>query len=111
MGVLPFLLFFSGKFNLVSIVANMFVVPLTPLVMIGGGVVTFLHPIIYLSRPIKIIEMIVSWIYIVADTASSYGFYIQTTKPWFMYIFLCIILILFIRERMDCFHTKEKRKI
>gem|GEM_PF-3572654 len=43
MTVVPFLLFFTGKFNCTSILANILVVPLTPVIMIGGAVTTLMQ--------------------------------------------------------------------
>jgi ComEC/Rec2-related protein len=99
MAVVPFLLFFTGKFNLTSIIANMLVVPLTPVIMIGGGVTTLLQWTIVGSRLTRSITRWVDYIYWIAHIAQKYAVYIITDGQWFMYAVLWVVIILFIIDR------------
>lgn len=100
MMVVPFLLFFTGKFNLTSIFANIVVVPLTPIIMIGGWVTTLLQWTIIGSRMATFIGRWVEYIYGIANLTETYGVYIVTNGQWFMYLLLGLVIILFIIDRL-----------
>lgn len=109
MTVVPFLLFFTGKFNCTSILANILVVPLTPVIMIGGAVTTLMQGTIIGWRFTRSITRGVDYIYWVAQLAQKYAVYIVTDGQWFMYTVLCVVIILFIVDRyisLQSFHKQ-----
>lgn len=107
MMVIPFLLFFTGKFNLTSIVANIFIVPLTPVIMIGGWITTVLQWTSIGLLLAKGIGRWVDYIYWIAQFAQEYAIYIITDGQWFMYLLLWLVIILFIVDRFLSWDTSK----
>lgn len=109
MMVVPFLLFFTGKFNLTSIFANILVVPLSPIIMIGGLITTLFQWTVVGSLLSTGIGRWVNYIYRIAKIAQNYAVYIVTNGQWFMYLLLGLVIILFIIDRfisLQLFHKK-----
>lgn len=109
MMVIPFLLFFTGKFNLTSIFANILVVPFTPVIMIGGWVTTLLQWTTIGSLFSTAISRWVDYIYRIAQLAQDYAVYIVTDGQWFMYFFLGLVIILFIIDRFVSLQISNKK--
>lgn len=107
MMVIPFLLFFTGKFNLTSIIANILVVPLTPVIMIGGWITTVLQWTSIGLLLAKGIGRWVDYIYWIAQFAQEYAIYIITDGQWFMYLLLWLVIILFIVDRFLSWDTSK----
>jgi competence protein ComEC len=85
-GVLPFLLFFVGSFNLLSIVANVVVLPVVPLVMVWGVLVALLGDGVWLL--VWSLSSLVEYVFLVSDLVVSYGWYVVLKGKWFMILML-----------------------
>jgi ComEC/Rec2-related protein len=109
MTVVPFLLFFTGKFNLTSIIANILVVPLTPVIMIGGAVTTAFQWTLLGSQLASAITRWVDYIYWIAYRTQQYAVYVLTDGQRFMYTVLCIVIILFIMDRFISLRRSYKQ--
>ena len=109
MMVVPFLLFFTGKFNLTSIVANILVVPLTPIIMIGGWITIVLQWTTIGLLFATCINWFVEYIYQIAQLTQDYAVYIITDGQWFMYLLLWLVMILFIVDRFISLQPYNKK--
>ncbi len=109
MMVVPFLLFFTGKFNLTSIVANILVVPLTPIIMIGGWITTVLQWTTIGLLFATCINWFVEYIYQIAQLTQDYAVYVITDGQRFMYLLLGLVMILFIVDRFISLQPYNKK--
>jgi ComEC/Rec2-related protein len=109
MTIIPFLLFFTGKFNLISIVANILIFPLVPFVMIGGALTTALQQFVIGSRLWWLVQWGIEYLYFIANLGQKYGIYIMSQGHWFMYLVLFVVIILFIVDRCISLQPSDKK--
>lgn len=81
LGVLPMLLFFTGSFNLLSLVVNMIVPPLIPVIMIGGTLTLMILSICSRGRITIPIIRSIDFFYQLASWTTQYGIYLQLDNP------------------------------
>lgn len=101
MAIVPFLLFFTGSFNIVSIVANIFVVPLIPIVMLIWILAIILPYGIIWSILSWIVSICVDYIHQIAILTQKYGIYIMSQWYLFIYMLLLIVILFFIVDRLS----------
>ena len=73
---LPALLYFTGNFSLLSVPANLLVLPLLPLVMIAGfltGVLSFINTALAFV-PALVVTLLLQWILFIARTVQALPF-------------------------------------
>jgi competence protein ComEC len=91
-GVFPVLMLFMWSINLAGIIANLFVVPLIPLIMINGIILalgsglSFLFPFVYLQN------ILVWYVFQVAMLTSQYGVYIDVYSWWFKILIVIVFV-------------------
>ncbi|HRX63950.1 MAG TPA: ComEC/Rec2 family competence protein [Candidatus Absconditabacterales bacterium] len=100
LGVLPVMLFFMGKTNLVGIFANFLVVPIVAIVMIYGFVSTILYTILPWSIFLRPEKILIKYIYIISDLAEKFGIYIQAEGAWVKYVLMVLFVLWLIFERL-----------
>lgn len=91
-GILPIIIFFMWKINLIWFVSNLFVLPIVPFVMIYGFVSIYLYKIFPWDGWIWISNLLSNYIYKVSEIWASYGIYLSVDD----YIIKYLILILFV---------------
>lgn len=98
--VLPVMLFFMGKTNLVWILANFLVVPIVAIVMIYWFISTMLYKLLpwgFFLRPEKIL---IKYIYIISDRAERFGIYLQAEWAWIKYALIILFVVWLVYERL-----------
>lgn len=81
LGVLPMLLFFTGSFNLLSLIVNMIMPPLIPMIMIGGSLTLMILSICSRGRITIPIIRCIDFFYQLASWTTQYGIYLQLDNP------------------------------
>ncbi len=82
-GVFPLLLFFTGTYNLTSILGNILIVPLVPLIMIWWGLLACLQWLVAMLFPwllSQLVKWCVLWLALVIETSKqiiSYGYIVS----------------------------------
>jgi competence protein ComEC len=71
LAVMPFLLFFTNKFNLLSVLANIVVLPIVPLVMIGGMGSVLAHHRRDWTWPAAIIDQLIQYIVFISQKTAT----------------------------------------
>jgi competence protein ComEC len=103
---LPALLYFTGNFSLLSVPANLLVLPILPLVMIAGlltGALSFINTALAFV-PALVVTLLLQWITLVARTVQTlpFGFATFAAFPlWLallMYVPLTALAIAAIRS-------------
>jgi predicted membrane metal-binding protein len=100
MMIAPFLLFFTGKFNLIAIIANVLIFPLIPLVMIGGAITTLFANTWIGSVLYSMIAYGIEYLYCIATLGQRYAVYIIYEGQWFMYLLIAVVIILVSLDRI-----------
>lgn len=90
--IFPIIIFFMWKINLVWFIANLFVLPIVPFVMIYGFISMFLCWLFPRYGFVFIEELLINYIYKVSEIASHYWIYLLVED----YRIKNLILILFI---------------
>jgi len=98
MGVFPIIIFFMGQLNLLSILGNLFVLPIVPFVMIYGFVSIFLFQLVSRHRLLTIEKFLILYIYKVSDLSSSFGLFLSMSG-WVKRTVLLGFLAWFIFQR------------
>ena len=86
-GVLPVLIFFMGSMNVLSIVGNLLILPIVPLVMIYGGVSLLLYRWTGWTRILFGERFLVMYIYKVAEFFSQFGVFLLV-QGWMKWVIL-----------------------
>ncbi len=81
-GVFPVLMLFMGSMNIAGILANMFVVPLIPVIMINGVLVGTLGWIVPIQLGVWIQDALVRYVFQIGIWMSQYGVYIDVYTGW-----------------------------
>lgn len=76
LGIFPIIMFFMGQLNLLSIIGNLFVLPIIPFVMIYGFASIFLFQLFHWQWLLLIEKMLILYIYKVSELCSSFGLYL-----------------------------------
>jgi hypothetical protein len=77
MGVFPIIIFFMWQLNLLSIIGNLFVLPIVPFVMIYGFVSVFLFQLLQRHWLMTIEKFLILYIYKVSELSSSFGLFLS----------------------------------
>ncbi len=92
LGTLPILLFFIGETNLTGVLINLLIVPLVPIITIGGFItviiVIWTHWL-WLALPL---QRLLTFIFRMADLANSRSFSISISATWAKRAFLLLII-------------------
>ena len=92
LGTLPILLFFIGETNLTGVLINLLIVPLVPIITIGGFItviiVIWTHWL-WLALPL---QWLLTFIFRMADLANSRSFSISISATWAKRAFLLLII-------------------
>lgn len=96
LGIFPVLIFFMGRMNFMGIIGNLFVLPIVPFVMIYGFVSTYLYTRLGWDWLLWIEEMLVVYIYKIAELLTNYGIFVEVSGLWMKYLFLCLFFGLFV---------------
>jgi ComEC/Rec2-related protein len=95
LGIFPVIIFFMGKINIGSIIGNMFVLPIVPLVMIGGFLNVFMPS--YLQKYFTLaIDALIWRIYRIAQRIDAYGPTLSSDAPRMKYSLLWLSTLLII---------------
>lgn len=100
LGILPIIIFFMGKINLLWLLANVPVVPLVPFIMIYGFISILLYPLLHWERILWIEKMGVEYIYMISKITAKFGIYLLADSERIKYTLLCITILLFIYARL-----------
>ena len=99
LGVLPVLLLFSWSYNLTGLVGNIIIIPLVPIIMVGGVLTFALHGI----RGADTLTAGVSWllqiIYHMSDWINGHGYRVLTSHVFAK--FLMVMLCWYVLRYMD----------
>ena len=98
-GVFPIIIFFMGQMNLLSIIGNLFVLPIIPFVMIYGFVSVFLFQLLQRNRLLLIEKFLILYVYKVSEISSSRGLYLSM-DGWVKRILLMGFIGRFICQRL-----------
>lgn len=91
MGTLPILLFFVGENNVMGILANLLIVPLVPVITIGGFVglgAANLSGWNWILEPIKWLLDLMFW---VSDWAVRYALVIEVKTMWIKWLIVLVM--------------------
>ena len=92
LGTLPILLFFIGETNLTGVLINLLIVPLVPIITIGGFItviiVIWTHWL-WLALPL---QWLLTFIFRAADLANTRSFSISISATWAKRAFLLLII-------------------
>lgn len=95
-GILPVIIFFMGKINIIGIVWNLLVLPIVPFVMIYGFVSIWLYSWLGWWFLLAIERYLVQYIYKISELLSQYGIFLTVSWLRFKYliflIFVCVFL-------------------
>jgi len=103
-GVMPVIMFFMWKTNLVWIFANIFILPIVPFVMIYGVLSVFLYDILGRDWIIWIEKVLVDYIYRVSEVFSSNWVFLEMTWQDVKFAFLILSILIFVWVRLRLFH-------
>ncbi len=100
--MLPYMMYFSGLFPLVSPVANIFLAPIIPVLMLGGVVVVSLSFVPFVSSAIGFIVSFIGDIAIRVLTffASFPQWQTPTLPPWCVVLFYFILFVTIFRKEI-----------
>ncbi len=100
--IFPIIMFFMGKLNIIWLLANLFVLPIVPFVMIYGFISVFLYQWLWYSFLLWIEKILSLYIYNVSDFVANYWVYL--TIDWaiekYLILVLWILLLFLLRKKM-----------
>ncbi len=103
--VLPFLIYSIGQVSIVSLPANLLILPIVPVVMFLGFVVivlAFLIPISLVTLLAFPVHLLLSWIFLVSHTVSVPNFATLNIPPisgWLLLVFYFLLIFGFYKIR------------
>jgi len=100
LGILPTMIFFMGKINLLGVIGNLFVLPIVPFVMIYGFISTVLYQIFPRPFLLQIEERLIRYIYRVSAKTWEFWLYMNVEGDRIKYLILGIAIIRFITKRL-----------
>jgi ComEC/Rec2-related protein len=107
--VMPFMMFFIGKFNIIGIIGNLFIIPIVSIVMIYAYISCYLYQWFWFSW-VKIPTLwMIKYIYIVSSIINNYSITIIFTTRRMRLIGLIIMLILVILYQKKADVTLENK--
>lgn len=100
--MLPYMMYFSGLFPLVSPIANIFLAPIIPVLMLGGVAVVSLSFVPFVSIAIGFIVSFIGTITIKVLTffASFPQWQTPTLPPWCVVLFYFILFVTIFRKEI-----------
>lgn len=105
-GILPILLLYNGYYNLTWFVWNLLVVPLVPIIMIGGALIwvySYTFTSLISDSMINIWINMLSWVYEVSYKINEYALYLKTdslvAKIFILIIFWYMMYSLYIYDK------------
>ena len=105
LGIVPTMIFFMGKVNLLSVVGNLFVLPIVPFVMIYGFISTILYQIFPRSGYIRIEERLIHYIYWISEQIWKFWRYMNVEGDRIKYLILMVAISRFIQKQ-----TKRRKR-
>lgn len=100
LGIIPIIIFFMGKINLLWLLANIPVIPLVPFIMIYGFISILLYPLVHWEWILRIEKMWVEYIYMISKVTAKFGIYLLADSEWIKYILLGITILFFVYARV-----------
>jgi len=98
--VFPVLLFYMDKINLASIVWNLLVLPVVPLVMFGSFL-QIIFPWFLGVYILRCLERLSDWIFRVANFTATHGIVLSSADLWIKYILVGLSLVMLIGYHRD----------
>ena len=108
LGILPTMIFFMGKINLLGVIGNLFVLPIIPFVMIYGFISTVLYQIFPRPGFLQIEERLIRYVYRVSEQVGNFWLYMNVEGDRIKYLILATAILRFILQRLKSFKTQEK---
>jgi len=100
LGILPTMIFFMGKINLLGVIGNLLVLPIVPFVMIYGFISTVLYQIFPRYGFIQIEARLIQYIYRVSEKVWEFWLYMNVEGDRIKYLILATAIVRFILKRM-----------
>jgi len=107
-GVFPIIIFFMGQINLLSVIGNLFVLPIVPFVMIYGFISVFLFQLLHRQRILLIEKCLILYIYKVSELSSTFGLFLSA-DGWVKRVLLLGFLTWFIWKQVVTPHQGERK--
>lgn len=98
-GIFPIIIFFMGKINILSIIGNLFVLPIVPFVMIYGCISVWIYGVFHRERLLWIEKFLINYIYKISDLLSEYGVFFSVSGLRFKYLILLIFVMFFMYRK------------
>lgn len=113
--ILPVIIFFMWKINLVWFISNLFVLPIVPFVMIYGFISIFLYSLFPRYGFVYIEELLIRYIYKISEIGSDYWIYLLVDdykiKYLILILFIIWLIIYLLKHRIiDIKNSKIKNK-
>lgn len=89
--ILPILMFFMWKINILGILGNLMVLPIVPIIMIGWLVLYILPQRLWIYL-FWLLSKLVDWIFIVSNYITDHGLYLISENIWIKYILLSVYI-------------------
>jgi competence protein ComEC len=88
LGVMPALLFFTGSFSILSLLGNIIVLPVVPLVMIGGAISLALGYYRDITWPARLIDQLLQYIMTISEWIAHTSPQLLLADQWFGWLLL-----------------------
>jgi len=98
-GIFPIMIFFMWKINLISIVWNLFILPLVPFLMIYWFIGTFIFNLFWSQRILLPEKILINYVYWISNLISQYWIYLTVDSQRLKYLILILFLIWFVKRR------------
>ena len=108
LGILPTMIFFMGKINLLGVIGNLLVLPIVPFVMIYGFISTVLYQIFPRSGFLQIEERLIRYIYRISEQVWTFWLYMNVEGDRIKYLILATAIARFIFKRLKSPKKQEK---
>jgi len=107
LGILPTMIFFMGRINLLSVIGNLFVLPIVPFVMIYGFISTVLYQIFPRPGILQIEERLIRYIYRVSEKSWEFWLYMNVEGDRIKYLILGAAILWLVRRRLKDWKREE----
>ncbi len=99
MGVFPIIIFFMWKINIVSIIGNLFVLPIIPFVMIYGFISIFVYQWLPWQWILRIEKILITYMYRISHLSAQRGVYLLASW-WIKWVILIGGIFLLAKRRI-----------
>lgn len=100
LGILPTMIFFMGKINLLGVIGNLLVLPIVPFVMIYGFISTVLYQIFPRPGFLQIEERLIRYVYWISEQVGNFWLYMNVEWDWIKYLILATAILRFVIKRL-----------